>query len=265
MIIHQSKNLSYEYLDTESPSKEQFFRHIHNEYEIFYFKKGDADYIVGSSVYHLKKNDLLIIKPAEYHQLKIISPAHYERHVINFTDKAIPRELIASFNKLHSIYSIGQDSTIDKLFDDFANLIETGKKTDDILLQVSYALKYMIASLNNAQHGVKREGLTANTALTAILKYIDKNPEKNLNTTVLSNKFFVSPSWLTHTFKKILGISVKQYINIKKAFYAQQLIAKGTKPTKVAEILSFDNYSTFYRLYKKYVGIIPLEDKRNNK
>lgn len=263
MITYESKNLSYEYLNTDKPVKEQFVKHIHNDYEILYFKKGDADYIVGATRYHLKKNDLLIIKPAEYHQLMILSPANYERHVINFTDKAIPKELISNFHKLHQIYSIREDSAIDKIFEELIPLLDSKNKKDNVILQISYALKFIIMSLFNTPESVKKTSALTNSTLTEIVKFIDKNPEKPLNASVLSVKFFVSPSWITHTFKKNLGIGLKQYINVKKIMYAQQLIFKGTKPTKVAEILSFENYSTFYRLYKKYVGTIPQVDRRS--
>lgn len=264
MITFSSKNFNYEYLALSSPNKDRFFKHLHNEYELLYFINGDADYIIGGAVYHLKKNDLLIIKPAEYHYLKLLSSVPYERHVINFSEKAIPKEILSGMNKIHSIYSITPDSTIDKIFQEIKNLIENKKDSNCIINQIKYSLKLVLVCLNNLPNLAKGKPFTTNAVLSEILKYIDKNPEAEINSDNLSKKFFVSPSWITHTFRKMLGISLKQYVNHKKILYAQQLIVKGAKPTKVAEICSFDNYSTFYRLYKKYTGTIPVSDKVQN-
>lgn len=261
MIKLESKHLNYEYLSLPAPSKDRFVKHLHNEYEMLYFINGDADYMIGATVYHLKKNDLLIIKPAEYHYLKLLSSLPYERHVINFSEKAIPKEVLPFMNKIHSIYSVPQGSTIDKIFEEIKNMLENNCDQTKLTTQINYSFKLILVYLNNLTNISKVKPLSTNALLSDILKYIDKNPESEISSDLLSKKFFVSPSWITHTFRKMLGISLKQYVNHKKILYAQQLISKGAKPTKVAKICSFDNYSTFYRLYKKYAGNIPLSDK----
>ena len=49
---------------SRNPVKEDFRRHLHNEYELYYFLEGNSDYLVGDSVYRLRKNDLLLIRPS---------------------------------------------------------------------------------------------------------------------------------------------------------------------------------------------------------
>jgi hypothetical protein len=44
-----------------------------------------------------------------------------------------------------------------------------------------------------------------------------------------------------------------QYVRSKKIIIAHQLILGGMKKSEVAEKLSFENYSTFYRCYKKMI------------
>lgn len=265
MIELTSKHFNYEYLNIDSPSQEQFYKHLHNEYEILYFLNGDADYIIGATVYHLKKNDLLFIKPAMFHYLKPLSPATYERHVIHFSEKAVPKEILPALSSMHSIFNIKPDSTIDKIFSEITALLENSKNINEdaesITNQIKYSLKLVLIYLKNLPKTAKEKPSSTNVALSEILKFIDKNPEMQINAEYLSKKFFVSSSWITHNFRKILGISLKQYVNHKKILYAQKLISKGTKPTKVAEICSFDNYSTFYRLYKKYTQNLPIKDK----
>lgn len=44
--------------------------------------------------------------------------------------------------------------------------------------------------------------------------------------------------------------------------YAQQMIESGMKSTKVAEKCGYENYSTFYRVYKRYFKLIPYDAKK---
>ena len=54
-----------------------------------------------------------------------------------------------------------------------------------------------------------------------------------------------------------MKIGLMEYIKRKKILLAGELIASGTKPTAAAQKLGFAEYSTFFRLYKKYLGKTP--------
>ena len=66
-------------------SSEVYSSHIHNNYELLYFYDGDADYIINGAVYHLQKNDLMLVKPTLYHNIRILSSRPYERIVFHFS------------------------------------------------------------------------------------------------------------------------------------------------------------------------------------
>ena len=52
------------YSVSKAPKSKDFYdSHIHNNYELLFFFDGDADFIINGSIYHLQKNDLLLIKP----------------------------------------------------------------------------------------------------------------------------------------------------------------------------------------------------------
>ena len=80
--------------------------------------------------------------------------------------------------------------------------------------------------------------------------------------TNLADYSYLSQSRIAHMFTYNLHISVQKYINRKKMIYAHNLIKNGFKPTKVAISLGYDNYSTFYRLYKKYINANPQKKYR---
>ena len=60
-----------------------------------------------------------------------------------------------------------------------------------------------------------------------------------------------------HLFEERMKISPKQYILQKKLALANKLIEDGVPPTLAAVRIGYDNYSNFYRMYRKRYGNCP--------
>ncbi len=68
---------------------------------------------------------------------------------------------------------------------------------------------------------------------------------------------------LIRIFKREMGITPMRYINKKKIEMAQLLLVTTDLPVKqIAYRIAFDDHSYFNRLFKKLVGITPLEYRR---
>ena len=253
------KYFHYHYKRFPTPKESDYFSHMHNDYEILFFIDGDADYIIGSSVYHLKQNDLLLIKPAVLHYLKLRSLRPYERAHFNFTENVLLPDLVPVVQGLGEIYHIEANSSIKAIFDDLQKAQEVFSK-EEFHYYKKVALNLIITNLKYLSQPVP-ESKIINTTLDKIIQYIDENIEHPITATSLSKTFYVSPSWIVHTFKKKLDISVKQYINRKKILHAQQLIRRGIPATKTAEVCGYNNYATFFRQYKYFIGYEPQDDK----
>jgi AraC-like DNA-binding protein len=74
-----------------------------------------------------------------------------------------------------------------------------------------------------------------------------------------AKRFFISKYYLCHLFRKHTGVTVLSYLNSKRIALAQHLIASGEPPTEVAYRVGFQDYSTFYRAYKKATGRAPTD------
>lgn len=261
--IYNASDFYCTHIATKAPKSKDFYSsHIHNDYELLFFYDGDADYIVGGSIYHLQKNDLLLIKPAVYHQLRILSSRPYERIVFNFREKVLWDGIVDFAKGAESFYRIEATSPIKRIFDNI-------RDTQYLVPQAEFeyfcttALNQILLHLKYFSLPVVKEKTTANSTLEMILLYIDENPTLPLTISSLSKTFNLSQSWIAHSFKKTLGISPSQYINRKKITYAQSLINMGTSPVQAADLCGYVNYTTFYRQYKKYLGASPAQDRKN--
>lgn len=243
-----------------TPNKNNHYSHMHNDYELFFFFDGDVDYVIGSSTYRLNKNDLLFIKPTQYHCLQVVSFQPYEWTHINFPIEMLTPQNQEVVKQMQEVYHIPSNHPIKAFFDDLKKS-ESFFSEEEFLYYKKTALNLILCHLKYIKEEQVQAPVTKNMPLQSILQYIDDNIEKPITTKILSNVFFVSPSWIEHTVKNYLNISAKQYINLKKILYAQQLIRSGMTATQAAELCSYNNYSTFFRQYNHFLGKDPLSDK----
>ncbi|MGN1052332.1 MAG: helix-turn-helix domain-containing protein [Candidatus Scatosoma sp.] len=265
-IAYHRNPFSYDYLlDTAPTSRErqsEYYLHMHNDYEILFFFGGNADYVIENELYHLQKNSLLFIKPMVYHGLHILSAQPYERAVFNFSKQALTESQREYVDSLASFYHANENSPLYNIFTSLRSCEKNFDKQEFEYLKSSSL--YNI--LSNLHHAEPREtvvhGKSENGVLNEIIKYINDHADRKLDTQNLSDRFFVSKSWIDHTFKKVLKTSPKRYINEKKILYAQSMILEGHAPKDVVELCNYENYATFYRQYVTYLHHEPAYDKK---
>lgn len=259
-IIMKYTSFRYHHQIYSTPNKNNHYSHMHNDYELFFFFDGDVDYVIDGSIYHLNKNDLLFIKPTQYHCLQVLSLQPYEWTHINFSKELLTPSNQETVNRMQKVYHIPSNHAIKMLFDDLKTTEGTFSE-EEFLYYKQSALNLILAHLKYfGEEKIQTPNIT-NNLLQKILQYIDENIEQPLSTTILSEIFFVSPSWITHTMKQYLNISAKQYINQKKILHAQQLLRSGIPAIKAAELCAYNNYATFFRQYKHFIGKEPMDDK----
>ncbi len=255
MIEADNGEYSFRYAVTP-PQPDGVHRHMHNGYEILYFTEGEAEYIIEGAVYRLLPRTLLFIRPRTFHYLNPLSNDAYGRFVIHFPEERIPPALLDFCNGSKEIFQIPKGSLVDEYFRDWRHAEERFSASDlETLLFPSLSRMLLALKYLPAEDTVRptRE----NRTLEQILRYIDENPGERITAAGLSAMFYVSTSWIVHSFRQSLGISLMQYVNKKRILYAESKIRAGGSPTEVAKECHYESYVTFYRQYKKYLGRSP--------
>lgn len=260
-----SKLLHYDYLLDMQPTSEkrkaEYYLHMHNDYELLFFYKGDAEYTIETQNYRLKTNDLLLIKPMVYHGLNVLSSKPYERCIFNLSGAILTQEQKRLLEQTSPIHHIDEQNPIRLIFDTLrAGERDFDKQEFEYLINSS--LYNILSTMAHLPIG-KRLEEAGNGKLNEIIEYIHYHPELPLNTSALAERFFVSKSWIDHAFKENLKMSPKKYINQKKILHAQSLIMSGTPITKAAEQCRYINYATFYRQYVYFLGHEPIIDRKD--
>ena len=96
-----------------------------------------------------------------------------------------------------------------------------------------------------------------NEIIRTAIEYINRNLDKPLTIHAIAQACNISDSSLSHIFKKEMYISIHKFIVKKRLIQAHHRICVGEAATVVAMECGFQDYSGFYKQYKKAFGFPP--------
>lgn len=237
--------------------------HHHNFYEIYLFINGQVDYRVEAEVFSLKPRDLLVIPPGVFHQPLISTNKPYERIVLwihrEYLDSIVNNEeLLTCFSNNNFILHSSN------MYDTFYNYLESLINIDneDGFLKEEYSkslLLLLLVEVNrlSIKHNTSKEIKETNITINNVLNHINNNFQENLNLDDLAKLFFIDKYYLSHLFTKEVGTSIHKYINLKRLLFARELLEEGSSPKEACLKSGFNDYTNFYRAYKKEYGVTP--------
>ena len=251
---------------TKEPSPNIFKMHTHDFYEIFVFYTGDAYYHVEGMVYPLQAGDILIMKRAEAHSLRINRIVPYDRAVIHFSADMLPerqRAVLQDFLDQRPLGSFNRYPAA--LFPNTRWLSYVEKMythNQDPAYMQTY-LTVLLTELWEAFPQVQAIRQQPSGQISDIITYINSNfCDSTLSIETLCKHFFVSSTQLNRMFHQMTGVPVWKYVVTKRMLHAKQLLDSGKAPTDVCFQCGYHDYSPFFRAYKAHFGVSPAQHKK---
>lgn len=221
--------------------------HIHHE--IALFLGGEAEFITDQIHIKLQPNTLLVIPKETYHQLVLTGEREqYLRCVLSFDDTPELLPLIAQ--SMWELRVLEADRKTADLFD----LLIHSNENDSILLGAALVVLLTMISRNDVQ---SLKELPQNTTVIDAVRFINEHLCEDLPISRIAQSCYVSPSTLCHLFKKEMNIPIHQFIMKKRLITAYQKISTGKAASAAAAECGFNDYSGFYKRYKKLFGFPP--------
>lgn len=110
---------------------------------------------------------------------------------------------------------------------------------------------------NNLNHNVGKVELL-NSPIELAIEYIKNNLNENIKLQTLATLCNFSVSHFSRIFKKEVGKTLKEYVNIKKLEKAKYLLeSTNDSICQISEELGLEDSSYFTKVFKKYEGICP--------
>lgn len=241
----------------------------HHMCEIILLLTGQVQYKIEGRRYDLFPLDAILIHPNKLHSREIDPKAPYERMVLHFDPDLLPSfadlSLLSGYNDsiLPSVLprEIIEQTNLISLMQQCETLCQSESKYTDlrfigIIVQIVETLNEIILSMEQEHPSAP---ISVDKISHACIEYVNKNltDTEKLSPTNLAKELHISVSHLQHTFKKEIGVSLKNYISNQRIQLARKLLLQGESPQSVSDHLNYEYYSTFYHNFVKRFGATP--------
>lgn len=240
----------------------------HNRNEILYFISGRASYLVEGSVYKLVPGSIMIMRSGEMHKIVIEDDQPYERmalhfdvDIMNLIDKN--GRLSEPFNNrplgVGNMYS-SNDIRIGHIYECLKSIDSSPEDNEMRRIAITsnlFAILYEIKLAFDERANKKFSNRPVQSLTGEIIAYINANLSAELSLDMLSEKFFISKNHLNRIFKNATGVTVWEYVKLKRLIMARNSILSGNSAISACQSSGFNDYSAFYRAYKERFGVSP--------
>lgn len=258
---YADKDMDMHYSCEESPVPSEFAMHAHEKYEFYCFFGGEGVYRVEGTPYPLERGDIIIVRPAEAHYVDITDTKPYTRFCVHFDEGLLAGidpngRLLRPFNnrKIGTNNRYRPENFSGDAYKTFIKSITA--YSSDRRLHVLTNLLPILNEISMAFETAEKTE-TSNALENEIVSYINRHISDELTLDNISNRFFISKTHLCRLFKKATASTVGDYITAKRLMKAKQLLVSGVPPTKAYLQCGFNDYSAFYRAYKRKYASAP--------
>lgn len=238
-----------------APESGMFMRHAHHEYELIYFLQGDAQCIIEQRRHRLKPLELVVIPPMYYHFIKIEQSVPYERAVVSFLACDARPEVLEQVFNTPRVIDLTDAPELRAVLERMEQYADFEPRDRELLSR--NLLTELIYLLSRRENDDRAFSPYFNDTITAAVQYIDGHLTTITSPNEIHEALFVSRIQLYRSFQEALGIPPMKYINEKRLLLADARIRGGERPSHAAAACGFNEYSTFFRLYKRRFGHAP--------
>lgn len=259
----------YYYRDRNLP---EVSSHRHDYYEYYFFLEGDVSIVIEDQPFELKPGDIILIPPGISHHAVIhnqeryycrfvfwISRSYYDR----LTDQAPDYHYLMEHIQTTGCHIFHNDTiAFNGIQSRLFQLIEEthserfGKQAmlSNLICDLLLHLNRTAYEQDHPRRAASKESLYYN-----LVRYIDEHLSDPLTLDYLAGIFFVSKYHIAHVFKENIGMSVGQYITKKRLQACKEGILGSTEISRIYLQYGFQDYTSFFRAFKKEYGMSPRE------
>jgi AraC-like DNA-binding protein len=259
-------------------------QNYHDYLELTYFHKGTGTCLVDDKEFIARKGDLLVFNNVELHTIIPDRQENLILVVLYFLPELLykPGDNGMNLEYLKLFYYRSSE------FDNLVPSREVKKHNLDILIKKIFCeLKnkddyYRLSSTTLLQealiellHYYKGKNFQFESELEYNKKLADIDKLKNTFVLIMNNytdnitledaarSACMSPQYFCRFFKKVTGTTFKEYLLRIKIDKAKELLMKyNISATEIAYQVGFENLSYFFRVFKKFTGLNPMEFRK---
>ena len=241
-----------------------FKSHSHNMVEVYYFLRGNARFVVEGNIFTLERGNVLVMASGQTHHLLLEPSVAYERMALLIDTAATPPEYEALSEQIYEGNNLFILDKREQIWfeESFATIT---KSPEDMQKHLVFSFASMVFGLLSNKLSRVSEPRIEDDTIKKTINYINKNLSNELSLEIIANALFISRVSLNRKFREIMGCTVWEYVIRRRIYAARQRLFLGGNVTDAYQKSGFNDYSSFFRAYKKVVGISPSEDLKKAK
>lgn len=251
----------------------------HENYETVYMKKGYAVFEIAGQPVPLGPNDIIIIKPMQYHKFIVKSESGCEFIVLNFKFEnkidgeysEVPLEDFLNFVSSRETgpyitLKVSQKNEIVVLLNRILkerDNVEPGSEFLNYLLVMELFVLLSRALKMEWENSIKTKSPKLKELIGIAINFIHTNFERDISLGDIAKFVFLSPSYFTRAFKEETGMSPINYLLKIRIERAKELLTDtGLKISDIALNVGFSNQQRFNEMFKKFTCLTPLQYRK---
>lgn len=251
------------------------YLHCTTEFLLFYFIHGTGNIKIEGKEYIINEGDMVLINPSELFHCIIDGGKYHERYVLHI-DETIIRHFPTNCKELFSILyrrqkgagniipaslvaQLGFDMLTRSIYD---NIQKTNPTSTALTISKTVELLAVLCRYQADASAQIQIPARENELIQQVLYYLNNHFQEDISIEGIAKEFGLNKSYLSHLFTSFVGTSMWNYVIFRRINYFNSLIADNTSIEDACRQSGFQNYSNFYRLYKKYMDITPMQFKQ---
>lgn len=249
--------------------------HYDTDLTVAYFKKARGTIKIEGNSYKLTSGDIIILNYNELHCVDLQN--EFCERITLYLNESIYRSYSKPVNELLNIFynrkrgagnlipaSVVTAQGMDALMEEIR---EHSAQQDPVSEIVAFGrITELLKQLNQTavEHGESENKIYSNTPIVEqVIKYISQHFAEDITCDSIADQMYLNKYYLGRLFKEAVGISLWDYIINRRLLHFNDLVRQDYPIEEACSKSGFRNYSNFYRLYKKRMGISPQEFKRS--
>lgn len=254
--------------------------HTHSTFELYMLLEGECTFQIGDRFYELQSDDILLINGLTLHKAFVGEESGaYRRSVIHFEYEDIhplldvldTRQILTMFsNESGHLYRLKRDKDKARIKGYLADLHRIMQREDQRFVQ-SQSLLLLTQILMEIDSSTLETSIVESqrdikiTHAESVARYMTLHFKERLDIATIAKETNLSPSYLSHVFKEVTGMTVMNFLMSYRLSQAMFLLRLRTDllVNEIAKETGFESNAHFSRFFKKHIGLTPVQYRKS--
>lgn len=235
----------------------------HEDLEIQLCVEGEGYVVINGKKTDIKKGDMVVVNSNAAHYTDTDSTICYYPCIINskFCGEAGINCALYTFEALISNASAVDlaEKTIELYYNKEDRYRQAKLQASVLNLLVTLCEEHILTESGD----LERSNL--NLQIISAINYIKGHYNEKITLDTIADYVHINKYTLSRNFKSATSLTVFEYINMCRCEIAKGFIREGVPINEVAIQSGFNNVAFFTKTFKKHIGMLPSEYKRENR